>query len=181
MIITFQKKKVMIMNKKAPSRLIKATKTPLLTVSPSFLLTAFFSGVLSVFIGSLLSTHTIKTTVEYMDIVKIVEKEKLVYVGFQPDNEIEKMLCDQKYEWNCELMSAIAMAESGQKCDALNTTLNRNGTWDAGLLMVNEVHGYSQEEMLGCQANIEAAYKIWKSQGYKAWSVVKNNSYLRYL
>lgn len=49
---------------------------------------------------------------------------------------------------------------------------NNNGTWDAGIFQVNQVHGYTIEEMKDWKKNIDAAYKIFKRAGNKwtPWS-----------
>ena len=44
--------------------------------------------------------------------------------------------------------------------DAINW--NKNGTWDYGLWMINEVHGYTQEELSDPYFNTDVAYKIYK-------------------
>lgn len=47
---------------------------------------------------------------------------------------------------------------------------NSNGTWDAGVFQVNEIHGYSMEEMKDWKLNIEVAKKIFDASGWSAWS-----------
>jgi len=63
----------------------------------------------------------------------------------------------------------IAKAESGLRANA--THLNSNGTWDVGLMQLNDVHGYSWNQRLDPDFNLEAAYKIRMSWGnWSAWS-----------
>jgi hypothetical protein len=52
------------------------------------------------------------------------------------------------------------------------TNWNRNGTWDTGIFQINQVHGYTMEEMQDWKQNIIAAKKIFDKAGKKwtAWS-----------
>lgn len=47
---------------------------------------------------------------------------------------------------------------------------NSNGTWDAGIFQVNQVHGYTIEQMKDYKQNINAAKKIFDNRGWTAWS-----------
>lgn len=78
-------------------------------------------------------------------------------------------------------MLAIMRAESGCNPNADNTGLNQDGSNDKGLLQVNSIHGYSDAERLDPARNIEIAFKIWQSQGYRAWAAFSNGSYLKFL
>ena len=61
-----------------------------------------------------------------------------------------------KYDWDVRIMKAIMQAES---------SCNENSTGDSH----------------NPEVNIDCAYHVWKSQGYKAWSVYTNGRYLRFL
>ena len=50
------------------------------------------------------------------------------------------------------------------------TNWNRNGTWDTGIFQINQVHGYTMEEMQDWKLNINAAKKIFDNRGWTAWS-----------
>ena len=77
---------------------------------------------------------------------------------------------------------AIALAESGGKTDALNTA-NRNGSWDAGLMQINSIHGYSQAYLFNVQNNIAAALKIYRAAGnrWTPWATYNSGSYRTFL
>lgn len=77
---------------------------------------------------------------------------------------------------------AIALAESGGRTDALNTA-NRNGTWDAGLMQVNSIHGYSREYLYNPKNNVAASYKIWVAAGrrWTPWATYNSGRYRVYL
>lgn len=86
-----------------------------------------------------------------------------------------------KYDWDTETMLAIMYAESTCIPTADNTGLNKNGSVDYGLFQINSIHGYDKEDLMDPEFNIEAAYRIYKMQGLKAWSVYKSGKYLQYL
>lgn len=51
------------------------------------------------------------------------------------------------------------------KLDPEAINWNGNGTWDYGLWMINEVHGYTREELSDPYFNTDVAYKIYQSGG----------------
>lgn len=76
-----------------------------------------------------------------------------------------------QYDWNVDTMARIMNAESG--CNPTNHNYGDNhgsclGSY--GLMQVGCVHGYSAAYLSSPANNIAAAYKIFKSQGYTAWS-----------
>lgn len=78
-------------------------------------------------------------------------------------------------------MLAIMRAESGCNPLADNTGLNRDGTVDRGLFQINSIHGYPARTLFDPSQNIQIAYKIWRSQGYRAWSAYNSGAYLKFL
>lgn len=76
-------------------------------------------------------------------------------------------------------MTAIALAESGGRTDAVGH--NSNGTTDTGLWQINSSHGYSQASLLDPRQNARAAKAIWDRQGYNAWVAFKKGTYNREL
>jgi hypothetical protein len=78
---------------------------------------------------------------------------------------------------NKDIMIAIqiAKAESGLRVDSIGK--NKNGTFDIGLLQINDVHNkrISRADRLDMEKNIRFAYKLRQEQGHwNAWSVCKN-------
>jgi hypothetical protein len=69
---------------------------------------------------------------------------------------------------------AIAMLNKceNNKLDPKATNWNRNGTWDTGIFQINQVHGYSMEEMQNWKKNIDVAHKIYTAHKntFYAWS-----------
>lgn len=67
-------------------------------------------------------------------------------------------------------------SESGLRPTAFNGS-NRNGTWDAGIAQVNQIHcpklGLAGEAckqaLFDIETNIELAYKIFQGRGWNAW------------
>lgn len=87
----------------------------------------------------------------------------------------------EKYPWNSKIMLAIARAESNCNPRSDNSGLNTDGTYDYGLFQINSVHGHSRSILANPAKNTEIAYKIWQSQGYRAWSAYNNGSYLKFM
>lgn len=74
---------------------------------------------------------------------------------------------------NKDIMTMIRLAkcESGMNHQALNK--NTNGTFDVGLLQINDVHGkrISRADRMDMEKNIRFAYKLFQEQhGFTAWS-----------
>lgn len=87
----------------------------------------------------------------------------------------------KQYDWNVEIMLAIMMAESGCNPRSDNSGLNVDGTYDYGLFQINSVHGHSRDILANPAKNTEIAFKIWQSQGYRAWAAYNNGSYLKFM
>lgn len=87
----------------------------------------------------------------------------------------------EKYPWNSKVMLAIARAESGCNPRSDNSGLNADGTYDYGLFQINSVHGHSRDILANPAKNTEIAFKIWQSQGYRAWAAYNNGSYLKFM
>lgn len=76
-----------------------------------------------------------------------------------------------KYDWDVNTMMRIMNAESS----CIPTKHNhaddhRVCLGSYGLFQVGCVHGYAIAYLESPENNIAAAYKIWKSQGYTAWT-----------
>jgi len=70
---------------------------------------------------------------------------------------------------------AIAYAESSFNEAAINRS-NRDGSTDHGLWQINSVHEYAELKDGSWKypkVNAQLAYRVWKSQGWGAWSVFK--------
>ena len=92
---------------------------------------------------------------------------------------VEDKICNAFVE-DCKIMIAIATAESGLNPKAINNK-NTNGTTDAGLFQINDIHGYSVEDRLDVDKNISMAKKVYDRQGLTAWSVYNNGKYLKFM
>jgi hypothetical protein len=89
---------------------------------------------------------------------------------------VEDKICGA-FPDNCELMIAIAKAESGLNAKAYNK--NNNGSEDFGLFQINSIHG--EDNLFDVDKNIAVAKKIYDNQGLNAWVAYQNNKYLQYL
>lgn len=82
---------------------------------------------------------------------------------------------------------AVCLAESGGNVDS--SFNDPNGTTDYGLWQVNSVHfnesGWSSAwippELLLPSNNAAAAYHVWQSSGWGAWSTYASGRYLAYM
>ncbi len=79
---------------------------------------------------------------------------------------------------------AVAMAESGGETEAIGdkdlTAGGSLGLWQINLRW-HPVYYNNPEALYDPQTNANAAYKIYESQGWPAWSTYKSGSYKRYL
>jgi hypothetical protein len=116
---------------------------------------------------------------------------RTVEVRFQPSPKIASSQiagrCEEfrelveKYPWNSKVMLAIARAESNCNPRSDNSGLNTNGTYDYGLFQINSVHSHSRSILANPAKNTEIAFRIWQSQGYRAWAAYNNGSYLKFM
>ena len=92
----------------------------------------------------------------------------------------------QKYDWDVNTMLAIMQAESS--CNPNETgdkslTFQQNGRtygYSVSLLQVRILPGREHCDSHDPATNIACAYRIWKGQGYEAWTVYTNGKYRRY-
>lgn len=84
---------------------------------------------------------------------------------------------------NAKTMIAIAMAESGLRCEAVNA-MDSNGVQSVGLFQINDGRWFSEQDIANlttCSHNIERAKQKYATQGIGAWGSFHNKSYLKYL
>ncbi|RYF29593.1 MAG: hypothetical protein EOO17_00825 [Chloroflexi bacterium] len=89
-----------------------------------------------------------------------------------------------KYDWDVKIMMAIMQAESTCRSDAIGDTQPIAGllAHSCGLFQIRTLAGRPTCEQLKDPAtNIDWAYRIYKGQGLRAWSVFSNGKYTRYL
>lgn len=86
----------------------------------------------------------------------------------------------EQYNWPTDTMLAIMQAESSCDPTARNTA-NTDGSTDTGLLQINSIHGIDPATLIDPTVNIQAAYRVYQSQGLNAWSVYNNGKYKEYL
>jgi hypothetical protein len=91
-----------------------------------------------------------------------------------------------KYDWNVGVAYAIMMAESGGNPEEINWKDNHrvcNGSF--GLFQMACVHigkyGLISENINTPEANVRAAYLLYKQRGWSPWGAYTNKSYLAFL
>jgi len=88
---------------------------------------------------------------------------------------------------NSELVTAVAIAYAESTFNATATHKNSDGSTDYGLWQINSVHGFpelSNGAWSNPNVNAQLAYRVWKAQGWNAWSTHKPSDpvgYARYL
>lgn len=82
-------------------------------------------------------------------------------------------------------MYAIARSEN-RSCDPLNHNLKLSEAHSTcvgsyNVLQVGCVHYGQHDDPDDLSTNVRIAYRVWKSQGYNAWTDFRNNNYKRFL
>ncbi len=97
---------------------------------------------------------------------------KFVLAAYVPKTELERLICDSKWEWDCQEAIAVATCESNMKPNAVSRP-NTNGTIDRGLFQVNDVWEQAWPpkvwaRILDPKVNIAMAHHAWKV-GNDSW------------
>ena len=79
-----------------------------------------------------------------------------------PETYIKKVFGNEQGERAIKMLKECE--NKSLRIDATNW--NKNGTWDKGLFQINQIHGYTEEQLFDYKFNIEVAYKIYKNAGY---------------
>lgn len=128
-----------------------------------------------------LAEHQYKEYVKTPSKIAYLELENTpAYKAVAPRFATNSASCEQyrpllaQYSWNVDTMLRIMKAESGCRPESLNNN-PRTRDYSVGLLQVNlygklKASRPPEAELKIPQKNIEASYKIFKSQGYKAWT-----------
>lgn len=101
-------------------------------------------------------------------LIGVVKAQELpVKVIVAPPKTIEDKIRDMFPE-DPDTAVAIAKCESGMRENAFNGK-NRNGSWDAGVMQINSVHGYSKEFLFDVDNNLKVARKLYDHSGFNPW------------
>lgn len=80
---------------------------------------------------------------------------------------------------NARTATAIATAESGLNCEAVNwDDAKITGRPSLGLFQLNRPY---HEKYFDCAYNVYEAYKLFLNSGFRPWSMWKNGVYRQYL
>ena len=95
-----------------------------------------------------------------------------------------KKLVD-RYDWDKRVAMAVMRAESGCRANAVGDNYPIRGLHavSCGLFQVRTVAKWrgTCKQLQKPSFNVKIAHKVYKGQGWKAWSVINNGKYLRYL
>jgi hypothetical protein len=113
--------------------------------------------------------HVIATVVEPWISLPTIRFTLTAYV---PKTELEQLICDSKWEWDCQEAIAVATCESNMKPNAVSRP-NTNGTTDRGLFQINDVWRDAWPpnvwaRILDPHVNIMMAHHAWKV-GKRSW------------
>lgn len=98
--------------------------------------------------------------------------------------EIVKQEIAKYSGWDASTIFAIAQAEN-DTCDPLRHNLKSEENHGVcvgsyGVLQVGCVH-YNGEDVDSLETNVAIAYEVWQKQGYTAWTMYNNGTYLEFL
>ena len=93
------------------------------------------------------------------------------------NKEIEKVVCDPKWEWDCQEALSVAFCESSHRPGVVSKA-NSNGSKDWGLFQINDqawgpvAFPATWENVLITETNTWMAHKIYKLTGnsWKMWT-----------
>jgi hypothetical protein len=102
----------------------------------------------------------------------IVEEVMEEEVVFSDLTEEEQIILDVFGLEDYKVARAVAKAESGLNCEAIN--VNTNGTIDYGSFQLNSVHFErfgGLKNLVTCEQQVKAAYELYLEQGWNPWVV----------
>lgn len=121
-------------------------------------------------------TKSVTTTVAEPWFTATTTTAKVWLTSYEPRTELEALICDPKFEWDCEEAIAVATCESTMNPRAVSPP-NTNGTIDRGLFQINDVweEAWAPEvwdRIFIARTNIGMAYHAWKVGGnsWKYWT-----------
>ena len=131
------------------------------------------------------------------DVTNKQEEQKPVEINTAAQNssvqKVEMTDCERlslelkKYDWNADLMLAIAKAESSCRINAVGDTSikyvenGREYGYSVGFFQIRILPGREHCDVFDVETNVACAYNIYKGQGLNAWSVYSNGIYAKYL
>ena len=95
----------------------------------------------------------------------------------QPEHSESVVEILKQYDWNAEIAHLVILAESGGKNTAHNPEWHSGCQGSFGLFQIGCVnYAGDPNDLYIPRINIEMAYKIYKTQGARAWGVCTNGS-----
>jgi hypothetical protein len=78
---------------------------------------------------------------------------------------------------------AISRAENRDRNCGARSPRNDNGTYDWGVFQLNDVHRerFRMYDFTNCEDNIQAAYILFKEEGWSPWVAYNNGLHRQYL
>lgn len=148
-----------------------------------------------IFVSWFLSTIQISSKpfnkAEVIEVVKAEAPREVREVVARDRVETPQEVIRRVFGADARVMTAICESEGSWNAEAMNTTLNKDGSWDIGICQINlkwnwdKIPGETKDEKVqnlkDPKTNIEVAKKVFDSQGFWAWSDYKNGKYKNHL
>jgi hypothetical protein len=139
----------------------------------------FDSNKLTVKSPIVVTTQRVVTVEPRVD--KVLSPIVVIDYPDEVDTPLKQYICEKFGLMDCKMALAIASAESGLKCNAIN--INTNGTVDLGVFQLNSIHlqkegDWTVANMGDCYKNVDLAYELWLEQGWTPWVAYLTGAYL---
>jgi hypothetical protein len=133
-------------------------------------------------IKSPLVVHTQRVVNIEPRVEKVISPVVIVDYPEEVDTPLEQYICEKWGLMDCKMALAVASAESGLECNAIN--INTNGTVDLGVFQLNSIHlqkggDWNIGNMGDCYKNVDLAYELWLEQGWTPWVAYLSGAYLK--
>ncbi len=132
-------------------------------------LVALWVFILTLLVGIMIMANSIDTSyISPVPVygVEVIEKPVVETVYKVPETIEEKIRAT--FPEDPDNAVAIFSCESGLRPDAFNGA-NSNGTWDAGIGQVNQIHGVSKTMLMDLEVNLAVSRVIYERSG-NSWS-----------
>jgi len=144
---------------------------PVTTATPSLTTVAPTPPTSTTITTTTITTPTTTTTSAPPIPLPVIDTH-LVSIETPPLSQIETVICNPKWDWDCEEALRVAWCESWHRPRSVSSP-NRDGTIDRGIFQVNDVWReafgeYLWGHILDLETNVAMAHHIWKT-GNDSW------------
>lgn len=122
--------------------------------------------LLAIFVVTMVTCYSVAhQNVTGTDVVKAeaIQTSKPIEVSYPPVEEYIRL----KFGVYADKAVTILKTCENKTFNPTALNWNGNGTWDFGLFQINQVHGYTQEQLSDYKFNTDVAWKIFVRAGYQ--------------